>query len=229
MKRFFMRRSTLVVVATLFILGLAIVLFEVGQYQVISMLMVIVACIPIYYRYERKRLNIKELVLIAILTTTAVLGRFLFYMIPAITPMTAIIIISGICMGAEIGFLVGSLSAVTSNMLFGQGPWTPYQMFSWGLIGLIAGLPWIRKVLSKSYWFLVLYGILAGIFFSFFMDVWTVLSIDRYFSWTRYVALLVTALPYTISYCFANAFFSCLLLRAIQTRLQRILIKYDIK
>ncbi|MET3564269.1 energy-coupling factor transport system substrate-specific component [Enterococcus rotai] len=229
MKRFFMRRSTLVVVATLFILGLAIVLFEVGQYQVISMLMVIVACIPIYYRYERKRLNIKELVLIAILTTTAVLGRFLFYMIPAITPMTAIIIISGICMGAEIGFLVGSLSAVTSNMLFGQGPWTPYQMFSWGLIGLIAGLPWIRKVLSKSYWFLVLYGILAGIFFSFFMDVWTVLSIDRYFSWTRYVALLVTALPYTISYCFANAFFSCLLLRAIQTRLKRILIKYDIK
>lgn len=119
MKRFFMRRSTLVVAATLFILGLAILLFEVGQYQVISMLMVIVACIPIYYRYERKKLNIKELVLIAILTTTAVLGRFLFYMIPAITPMTAIIIISGICMGAEIGFLVGSLSAVTSNMLFG--------------------------------------------------------------------------------------------------------------
>ncbi|EOI01903.1 hypothetical protein UAY_01311 [Enterococcus moraviensis ATCC BAA-383] len=229
MKRFFMRRSTLVVAATLFILGLAILLFEVGQYQVISMLMVIVACIPIYYRYERKKLNIKELVLIAILTTTAVLGRFLFYMIPAITPMTAIIIISGICMGAEIGFLVGSLSAVTSNMLFGQGPWTPFQMFSWGLIGLIAGLPWIRRVLSKNYWFLVLYGILAGIFFSFFMDVWTVLSIDRYFSWTRYVALLVTALPYTISYCFANAFFSCLLLRAIQTRLQRILIKYDIK
>ncbi|MGX7192245.1 ECF transporter S component [Enterococcus moraviensis] len=224
-----MRRSTLVVAATLFILGLAILLFEVGQYQVISMLMVIVACIPIYYRYERKKLNIKELVLIAILTTTAVLGRFLFYMIPAITPMTAIIIISGICMGAEIGFLVGSLSAVTSNMLFGQGPWTPFQMFSWGLIGLIAGLPWIRRVLSKNYWFLVLYGILAGIFFSFFMDVWTVLSIDRYFSWTRYVALLVTALPYTISYCFANAFFSCLLLRAIQTRLQRILIKYDIK
>ncbi|WP_375180587.1 ECF transporter S component [Enterococcus rotai] len=229
MKRFFMRCSTLVVAATLFILGLAILLFEVGQYQVISMLMVIVACIPIYYRYERKKLNIKELVLIAILTTTAVLGRFLFYMIPAITPMTAIIIISGICMGAEIGFLVGSLSAVTSNMLFGQGPWTPFQMFSWGLIGLIAGLPWIRKVLSKNYWFLVLYGILAGIFFSFFMDVWTVLSIDRYFSWPRYVALLVTALPYTISYCFANAFFSCLLLRAIQTRLQRILIKYDIK
>ncbi|WP_348920219.1 ECF transporter S component [Enterococcus rotai] len=229
MKRFFMRCSTLVVAATLFILGLAIVLFEVGQYQVISMLMVIVACIPIYYRYERKKLNIKELVLIAILTTTAVLGRFLFYMIPAITPMTAIIIISGICMGAEIGFLVGSLSAVTSNMLFGQGPWTPFQMFSWGLIGLIAGLPWIRRVLSKNYWFLVVYGILAGIFFSFFMDVWTVLSIDRYFSWPRYVALLVTALPYTISYCFANAFFSCLLLRAIQTRLQRILIKYDIK
>ncbi|OJG55074.1 hypothetical protein RV06_GL002111 [Enterococcus haemoperoxidus] len=204
-------------------------LFQASQYQIISMLLAIGACFPIYYRYEKKQLNSKELVLIALLTAIAVLGRFLFYMIPAITPMTAIIIISGICLGSEVGFLVGSLSAITSNMLFGQGPWTPFQMFSWGLIGFLAGLPLIQKILRKSYWFLALYGILAGLFFSFFMDVWTVFSIDRYFSWQRYLALLVTAIPYTISYCFANAFFSCLLFRSIQKKLQRILIKYDIK
>ncbi|OEG14520.1 ECF transporter S component [Enterococcus ureasiticus] len=193
------------------------------------MLLVIGACIPIYYRYEKKQLNIKELVLIAVVTAIAVLGRFLFYMIPAITPMTAIIIICGICLGSEVGFLVGSLSAITSNMLFGQGPWTPFQMFSWGLIGCLAGLPWMQKILGKSYWFLALYGIFAGLFFSFFMDLWTVFSIDRSFSWQRYLALLITAVPYTVSYCFANAFFSCLLFRAIQTKLQRILTKYDIK
>lgn len=229
MKQIGFKQAIIVMLVLLFLVGLTFILFEVGQYQVISMLLVIGACLPIYYRYEKRQLNIKEVVLIAILATTAVLGRFLFYMIPAITPMTAIIIISGICMGAEIGFLVGSLSAVTSNMLFGQGPWTPFQMFSWGLIGLIAGLPWIQRFIGKSYCFLVIYGILAGLFFSFFMDVWTVLSIDRYFSWQRYLALLVTALPYTVSYCVSNAFFSCLLLRSIQNKLQRILIKYDIK
>ncbi|MGX7148587.1 ECF transporter S component [Enterococcus ureasiticus] len=220
-----MVRSILVVV--LFLIG--ITLFQASQYQVISMLLVIGACIPIYYRYEKKQLNIKELVLIAVVTAIAVLGRFLFYMIPAITPMTAIIIICGICLGSEVGFLVGSLSAITSNMLFGQGPWTPFQMFSWGLIGCLAGLPWMQKILGKSYWFLALYGIFAGLFFSFFMDLWTVFSIDRSFSWQRYLALLITAVPYTVSYCFANAFFSCLLFRAIQTKLQRILTKYDIK
>ncbi|OEG24097.1 ECF transporter S component [Enterococcus ureilyticus] len=213
----------------LFLLIIGLVLFQASQYQIISMLLVIAACLPIYYRYERKQINIKELVLIAILTALAVLGRFLFYMIPAVTPMTAIIIISGICLGAEVGFLVGSLSAITSNMLFGQGPWTPFQMFSWGLIGLVAGLPWMQTILKKSYLFLVLYGIAAGFFFSFFMDLWTVFSIDRFFSWQRYLALLLSAAPYTISYCFSNAFFSCLLFRSIQTKLQRILIKYDIK
>ncbi|MFD1900051.1 hypothetical protein GQR36_08270 [Enterococcus termitis] len=59
------------------------------------------------------------------------------------------------------------MSAITSNMLFGQGPWTPFQMLSWGLIGCLAGLPWICKVLGKSYWFLILYGIFAGFFFPF--------------------------------------------------------------
>lgn len=208
---------------------IGIALLQASQYQVISMLLVIVACIPIYYRYEKKQLNIKELVMIAVVTAIAVLGRFLFYMVPAITPMTAIIIICGICLGSEVGFLVGSLSAITSNMLFGQGPWTPFQMFSWGMIGFLAGLPWMQKVLGKNYWFLALYGIFAGLFFSFFMDVWTVFSIDRTFSWQRYLALLLTAVPYTVSYCFANAFFSCLLFRVIQTKLQRILTKYDIK
>ncbi|MEI5991996.1 hypothetical protein A5881_003535 [Enterococcus termitis] len=211
----------------LFILGAT--LLEASQYQTISMLLVIVACFPIYYRYERKQVNSKELVLIAVLTAIAVLSRFLFYMIPAITPMTAIIIISGVCLGSEVGFLVGALSAVTSNILFGQGPWTPFQMFSWGMIGLAAGLPWLQKKLKKSYWFLGLYGILAGLFFSFFMDLWTVFSIDRFFSWQRYLALLVSAIPYTMSYCFSNVFFSCFLFRSIQTKLQRILIKYDIK
>lgn len=223
------RRGLLLFLVIFILFGLSCLFFKLGQYQIVSMIIVLAACVPFFYRYEKKQLNIKELVLIAVLITTAVLGRVLFYMIPAITPMTAIIIISGICMGAEVGFLVGSLAAVISNMFFGQGPWTPFQLFAWGIIGFLAGLPYVQKKLEKSYWFLILYGIAAGLFFSFFMDIWTVFSIDRYFSWTRYLALLGTALPYTISYCFANAFFSCLLFRSIQTKLQRILIKYTIK
>lgn len=203
--------------------------FRSTQYQIISLLLVLLACLPIYYRYEKKQMNIKELVLIAVLTAFAVSGRFLFYMIPAVTPMTMIIIISGICIGPEVGFLVGSLSAIISNMLFGQGPWTPFQMLSWGLIGCIAGLPWMSSLLKKSYWFLAVYGIFAGLFFSFFMDIWTVYSIDRFFSWQRYAALFITALPHTLSYCFSNVFFSCVLFRVIQKKLQRILIKYEIK
>ncbi|MTD41728.1 ECF transporter S component [Erwinia sp. CPCC 100877] len=216
----------LIVLVTLFLCWL---LFQRKQYQTISLVVVVAACLPFFYRYEKKQLNIKELVLIAVLTTIAVSGRVLFYMIPAVTPMSAVIILTGICMGSEVGFLVGSLSAVTSNILFGQGPWTPFQMFSWGMIGLIAGFPLLRQQLQKQYWLLSAYGIFAGLFFSFFMDVWTVFSLDHAFSWARYVALLVTAAPYTLTYCMANVFFSCLLLRTFRRRLQRILIKYNIR
>lgn len=213
----------------LVVVSVTLVLVQATQYQTVSMLLVIAACVPIYFRYEKKQLNNKELVLIAILTAIAVIGRFLFYMIPSITPMTAIIIISGICLGSESGFLIGSLAAITSNMLFGQGPWTPFQMFSWGMIGFLAGIPWMQRQFNKSYIFLVVYGIFSGVFFSFFMDVWTVFSIDRAFSWQRYGALLLSAAPYTITYCLANAFFSCLLFRSTQSKLQRVLIKYGIK
>lgn len=228
MTKYFSKQSIFSMIVMIIICLLIWIFLQTNQYQIVSMVIAVIACFPIYYKYEKKELNTKELVLIAVLTTTAVLGRVLFYMIPAITPMTAIIIIVGICMGSEVGFLVGSLSAISSNMLFGQGPWTPFQMLSWGIIGFIAGVPLIQKILKRNYWFLIIYGIFAGIFFSFFMDIWTVFSLDRQFSWVRYLALLGTALPYTISYCFANAFFSCLLFRTIQKKLQRILIKYDL-
>jgi energy-coupling factor transport system substrate-specific component len=217
------------ILGTLVLLFFSWLFLKNNQYQTISLALAIAACLPFYYRYEKKQLNIKELVLIAVLTTTAVSGRVLFYLIPAVTPMSALIILTGICMGSEVGFLVGSLSAVTTNILFGQGPWTPFQMFSWGVIGLIAGLPLVRHQLQKHYWLLSAYGVFAGLFFSFFMDVWTVFSLDHTFSWPRYAALLVTAAPFTLTYCIANVFFSCLLLRTFQRRLERILIKYNIR
>jgi hypothetical protein len=80
------------------------------------------------------------MVIIAVLCGIAVAGRAAFFMLPQFKPVVAIVIIAGASLGAESGFIVGALSGFVSNFIFGQGPWTPWQMFAFGMIGFIAGL-----------------------------------------------------------------------------------------
>lgn len=110
------------------------------KYLFISMMTAVLSCIPFWTSLSRGKYSAKKVVLIAVLVAIATAGRSAFFMFPGIKPMAAVVIVTGISLGAEAGFLTGSLTMLLSNMLFGQGPWTPWQMFSMGLIGLLAGL-----------------------------------------------------------------------------------------
>lgn len=110
------------------------------KYLFISMMTAVLSCIPFWTSLSRGKYSAKKVVLIAVLVAIATAGRSVFFMFPGIKPMAAVVIVTGISLGAEAGFLTGSLTMLLSNMLFGQGPWTSWQMFSMGLIGLLAGL-----------------------------------------------------------------------------------------
>ncbi|MCR4963803.1 MAG: ECF transporter S component [Firmicutes bacterium] len=79
---------------------------------------------------------------IAVMAALAVVGRTLFAIVPLpnFKPMTAVIMITAVSFGPEVGFLTGALAGFISNFIFGQGPWTPWQMFCWGGIGFLTGL-----------------------------------------------------------------------------------------
>ena len=112
-------------------------------------------------------------------------------------------------------------------MFFGQGPWTPFQMFTWGMIGFIAGLLGKTGIMHKKIP-LILFGIFAGVFFSFGMDIWGVISFSGIFKWEAYVAALGTALPFTIVYAVSNVIFLLLLAKPIGEKLDRIKTKYGL-
>ena len=78
----------------------------------------------------------RRYVIISIMIALSVVGRF----IPFFKPVAALTIISGIYIGVDAGIMVGSFSILLSNFYFGQGPWTPFQMLAFGLVGLIAAL-----------------------------------------------------------------------------------------
>ena len=197
------------------------------KYYFISIILAMLSCLPFFLRYEKKKPQPRGIMTIAVMAAISVAGRILFAVIPGFKPVAAITAITGIYLGAEAGFLTGALSAIVSNIFFGQGPWTPFQMFIWGLIGYVAGLLGkTGKMESKLS--LAIFGVIAGILYSFGMDVWSVISISGLFSIEAYVTALSTAIPFTIMYAISNVIFLLLLTKPIGEKLKRIKVKYNI-
>lgn len=176
--------------------------------------------------FEKRTVGSRRLVIAAVMTALSVLGRFIFALVPGFKPITAIVVITAIWIGGETGFLVGSLSALVSNLFVSQGPWTPFQMFAWGMIGLIAG--YLAEPLKRSRWLLALYGVFAGVAYSMLMDVWTVVWYNNALNGEMYAAALVTAIPYTLSYAVSNVVFLLLLGKPFGRKLERVRIKYGV-
>ena len=219
--------TILVCVLIPILLAIGVFVFGDRKYYVISIGIVILACLPFFIRFEHKQPQPREILLIAVMAGVSVAGRCLFFVIPGFKPVAAITAITGFALGAEAGFLTGALSAVVSNMFFGQGPWTPFQMFTWGMIGFFAGLIGTKgKVPSKLS--LILFGIFAGVFFSLGMDVWGVMSATGVFTKEAYMLAIGTAIPFTVVYALSNVIFLLVLTKPIMEKLQRMKKKYGI-
>ncbi len=203
-------------------------LFKEKRYNIISVIVAFLSCVPFFIKFEKGKNGAREAVIIAVMTAFSVIGRIIFAPIPSFKPVTAITVISGIALGAESGFLVGSLSAVVSNMYFGQGPWTPFQMVSWALIGFISGLIFSKRKKRPGKITLSLMGILGGVLFSLMMDVWTVLSIDGYFNLARYYACILTSFGTMAIYAVSNVIFLLILTNPFLSKLDRIKTKFGI-
>jgi len=196
--------------------------FKEKSYAFVSLTVTVLAVLLFMTGIEKRQIGSRRLIIVAVLTTLSVVGRF----IPFFKPVTAITIIAAVHLGGESGFLVGSLSAVISNFYFGQGPWTPFQMFAWGMTGLIAGF--LASPLKKSRLLIILYGIVSGILYSLIMDIWTVLWYSSQLSAELYLASVSTAIPHIILYCISNALFLYFIEPPFGRKLERIKLKYNV-
>ena len=199
-------------------------LFKEKQYAWISLCVTVLSCVPFFLHFEHSENDVRKLILIAVMVAISVIGRFIFAPIPGFKPVTAMVVITAMYFGGEAGFMTGALSAVISNFYFGQGPWTPFQMFSWGIVGFLAGV--IADPLKKSKIVLVVYAVVSGVLYSLLMDVWTVLWADGYFNISRYAAAVISAAQFTIIYAVSNVIFLLVFSKPIGKILERIKEKY---
>jgi energy-coupling factor transport system substrate-specific component len=110
------------------------------SWQLASFGLVLAALAGAFWWYERSHPPAKLLAVVATLAALAALGRDAFAAVPDVKPITAIVLVSGLAFGAGPGFAVGAIAGLASNVLLGEGPWTPWQMLAWGLVGVLGAV-----------------------------------------------------------------------------------------
>ena len=149
------RRTLAATVGSVLAAALAVVVCAlVGgrSYVVGSVVVALCSLVPFFVRFESRRPPARELVAVAVMAALAVASRAAFAWAPGFKPIYGIIMVSGVAFGPSTGFFVGAISALASNFLFGQGPWTPWQMLGYGLCGLVFGLLARVGVLPRGRW-----------------------------------------------------------------------------
>lgn len=199
------------------------------KYYFISLLVILETVLPFLLSFERRKPQARELVVIAVLCAIGVAGRAAFIALPGFKPVVALVIIAGVAFGGESGFLVGAVTMFLSNMIFGQGPWTPWQMFTMGAIGFIAGILFRRGILRRSKAALCIFGaLITVIIYGGIMNLSSVLMYQPNPNFDMILTAYVTGFPVDIVHAAATAFFLWFLAELMLEKLDRIKTKYGI-
>ena len=155
--------------------------------------------------FERSRPSARILAAVAALAALGVAARLVFAPIPNVVGTTDIALLAGYTLGGPAGFAVGALSALVSNIWLGQGPWTPWQMAGWGMVGIGgAALAVVtRRRLGRVG--LALAAAFAGLFYGAFLDLSAMVNFGGEQSLDRYLALSARGIPFNIAHAVGNA------------------------
>lgn len=218
--------SLLLVPLTIFI---GIVYFGIKSYGVVSILVLLECMAPFALIFEGRKPKARELVLIAALCALAVAGRAALFMLPGFKPVAALVILSGVAFGGETGFLVGAMSMLTSNVLFGQGPWTPFQMFAMGLIGFLAGVSFQKGLLRAGRAPLAIFGAVSVVLvYGGIMNPASAILYQPNLSLSVLKAYYLTGFPFDLVHAAATALFLWFGAEPMLEKLERVKRKYGL-
>jgi len=199
------------------------------RYTFISILIILETMIPFVIIFESRKPQARELVIIAVLCAIGVAGRTAFFMLPQFKPVVAIVIISGVAFGGETGFLVGAVTGFVSNMFFGQGPWTPWQMVAFGIIGLLAGIMFRKGILRRNRAALCIYGGLATFFiYGLIMNTASIIMFQANPTFAMFLPAILQGIPFDLVHAAATVIFLLIISQPMLEKLDRIKQKYGL-
>ena len=197
-------------------------ILDVNASAALTMLVAVTSLVLILVGYERSRPGLRQIMPTATLAAVAAAGRVLFAPVPYVKPVSAIAILAGAVLGRRNGFVVGALAALVSNFFFGQGPWTPWQMYSWGLVGYLSGLLPLGEGRAVYVW-----GVVSGLLYGAILNGWYVIGFVRPLTWQGTLAAYAAGIPFDVLHGVATAGFLMLVWGRWRRALQRVVAKYD--
>lgn len=217
-----------VLVPLMIALGTAV--WDDRRYYIVSLIIIVLSMLPFALRFERSKKTARELVVLAAMTAICVAGRAAFYMLPQFKPIAALTIITGVAFGCESGFIVGAMAAFVSNFIFGQGPWTPWQMEALGLMGFLAGVLFHKKdgSLPKLVPLVIFGGLGTLIVYGIIVDTSTLFTYASEISLDMALAKYSAGLPMNLIHAGATIIFLLALAKPMLKKLNRIQVKYGL-
>ena len=218
----------LMLVVVPLLLYLSVRFFHGRKYLICSLIVIVAAMLPFFMMFEGRKPKAREIMVISVLAAIGVAGRAAFFMVPSFKPVAAIVILTGVSFGGEAGFLVGCLIMMLSNMFMGQGPWTPWQMFAYGIGGLLAGLLARKGIMTEKkrirtavIGFLIILCIVGPL-----LDTCSIFTMVTNFTRASVGAIYMSGLPVNIVHGVATALTLLILCKPMMEKLERIRIKY---
>lgn len=214
-------------------MGLALVA-GFAQTALLMMLVVTVVLALFFAGYEAGKPGLRQIMPTLVLAALAAAGRILFAAVPDFKPVSAVAIIAGATLGRRNGFMVGALAALASNFFFGQGMWSPWQMYAWGMVGYIGG------VLADAGMFedpatgrprrlmLALCGLASGALYGVIINAYGVLGFVRPLTVPGTIAYVAASLPFDALHGVATAVFLSVLYGPWTRRIRRVVRKYGL-
>ncbi len=179
--------------------------------------------------YERTHPSARVIALVATLAALAALGRIAFAPLPNVKPTTDIVLISGYVLGGAPGFVVGAVAALASNLFFGQGPWTPWQMVGWAGVGLagaglarVAGRELGRVPLAAA-------CAVASLGFGVVMNLHLWVSYSGDHTAAKLAATFATSLPFDVAHAVGSVLFCLAFGPALVAALSRYRMRFEIR
>ncbi len=199
--------------------------FKAGNWGLLSLLILVPLLAYFFFRYEQSAVDARRLSMVATLAALAAAGRIPFAAIPSVQPTTFLVLVTGLVFGGQSGFMVGAIAALASNMFLGQGPWTPWQMLAWGLVGATGGLlgryrdrRWFGKAVLAC-------GFFWGYLFGWLMNLWNWLAFVYPLTWESFMLTNVTSFWPDTMHALSNLIF----IRLFGMELIKILRRFDSK
>ena len=197
------------------------------KYYLTSVVIIIFSMIPFFLSFEKRRPQAREIVVLSVMCAIAVASRAAFIMVPHFKPMTGIIIITGMAFGAEAGFLTGAMSALVSNFIFLQGPWTPWQMFAYGIAGFLAGYLYNKRILTRKKISLSIFGVLIiMLVVGPILDTCAIFTMSNMIDTSVISAVYLSGLPVNMVHASATMLTLVLVSGPMFEKLDRIKLKY---